>query len=77
VARDRDGMGAGISCAIDKITGQTSGQTMVSAKGIELFSGMSQDGIRAVLQKMDSYKARIFSEDSGSIEWKFRKSADS
>jgi hypothetical protein len=71
--RDRDVMGVDISCVIDKIIGQTTGQTMISASGMNIFNGMSGTEIRVILQKMDSGKARIFSEDSGSVSWKFQK----
>lgn len=70
--RERDAMGGDISCVIDKITGQTTGQTMKSTNGADVFNGMSGADIRAILQKVDSYKARIFSEDSGSVGWTFK-----
>jgi len=70
--RERDGIGGGISCVIDQITGHTVGQTMKSAHGADVFNGMSGKDIKAILQKMDSYKARIFSEDSDSIGWQFK-----
>jgi len=70
--RDRDGMGEGISCVIDEITGHTIGQTMKSANGADVFNGMSGKEIKAILYKVDSHKARIFSEDSGSVGWKFK-----
>lgn len=72
-ARGRDAMGEGISCVIDKVTGHTVGQTMKSVNGAEAFSGKPGDDIRVILQNMDSYKARIFSADSGSVGWKFQK----
>ncbi|MDD5384355.1 MAG: FapA family protein [Gallionella sp.] len=71
--RERDAMGGDISCVIDKIIGQTTGQTMKSANGADVFSGMPGADIRVILQKVDSYKARIFSEDSGSVGWKFKQ----
>lgn len=71
--RERDAMGGDISCVIDKVTGQTTGQTMKSTNGADIFTGMPGSDIRAILQKMDSYKARIFSEDSGSVGWSFRQ----
>ena len=70
--RDRDAMGEGLSCVIDKIIGHTVGHTMKSAKGADIFNGMPGNDIRTILQKMDSHKARIFSEDSGSVGWKFK-----
>ncbi|HEU0234699.1 MAG TPA: flagellar assembly protein A [Gallionella sp.] len=72
-ARERDAMGGDISCVIDKITGQTTGQTMKSANGADIFSGMPGSDIRIILQKVDSHKVRIFSEDSGSVGWKFKE----
>ncbi len=71
--RDRNGMGDGIACVIDQITSHTIGQTMMSANGADVFNGMSGNDIKAVLHKVDSRKARIFSEDSGSIGWKFKE----
>ena len=71
--RDRDALGEGISCVIDKVIGQTTGQTMISANGIDFFNGMSGDEIRITLQKVDSQKVRIFSEYSGSVRWEFQK----
>lgn len=71
--RERDAMGGDISCVIDKITGQTTGQTMKSTNGADIFAGMPGSDIRAILQKVDSNKARIFSEDSGSVGWKFKQ----
>lgn len=70
---DRDSMGVGISCVIDKIAGHTVGQTMKSANGMDVFDDMSGTDIRVILQKMDSGKARVFSEDTGSVNWKFQK----
>lgn len=71
--RDRDSMGVGISCVIDKVAGHTVGQTMKSANGMDIFDDMSGTDIRVILQKMDSGKARVFSEDTGSVSWKFQK----
>lgn len=71
--RERDAMGGDISCVIDKIAGQTTGQTMKSINGADIFTGMPSSDIRAILQKVDSHKARIFSEDSGSVGWKFKE----
>lgn len=71
--RDRDSMGVGISCVIDKVAGHTVGQTMKSANGMDVFDDMSGTDIRVILQKMDSGKARVFSEDTGSVSWKFQK----
>ncbi|BBI99061.1 hypothetical protein FGKAn22_07540 [Ferrigenium kumadai] len=73
--RDRAGMGEGIACVIDKVVGQTTGQTMASNNGMEIFGKMSGNDIRNALQKSDSSKARIFSSDDGSIDWEFKGSA--
>ncbi len=73
VMRDRDATGEGVSCVIDKIIGHTIGQTMKSTNGANIFNGMPGNDIRAILQKVDSNKARIFSEDSGSVGWKFKE----
>lgn len=73
IASEREAMGEDISCIIDKIAGHTIGQTMKSASGANIFHGMSGADIRAILQKVDSGKARIFSEDSGSVGWQFKQ----
>lgn len=73
--RDRDEMGKGISCVIDKVAGHTTGQTMLTSNGAEELSSLSANDIRNVLQKSDSTKARIFSGDDGAIKWEFRGTA--
>lgn len=64
--------GEGISCVIGQITGYTTGQTMRSANGTDVVVGKSGNDIKAILHKVDSHKARIFSEDSGSVGWQFK-----
>ena len=76
VTRDRDATGEGIACVIEKIVGLTTGQTLKSINGVEIFSGMSGNDIRMFLQKVDSQKARIFAKDDGSIEWKYKEPKD-
>lgn len=76
VVKHCDGIGNDISCVIDTVTGQTTVQTMKSTLTVEAFSSMSSGAIRDVLQKMDSYKARIFSDDSGAFDWKLKKQKD-
>lgn len=73
VTRDRDATGEGIACVVDKVVGQTTGQTMTSANGVEIFSGMSSNDIRIYLHKVDSHKMRIFVGDEGSIDWKYKE----
>ncbi|MDD5300604.1 MAG: FapA family protein [Gallionella sp.] len=73
VTRDRDATGEGITCVIDKVTGLTTGQTMASANGVEVFSGMSSNDVRMFLQKVDSHKVRVFAKDDGSINWKYKE----
>lgn len=73
--RDRAEMGKGIACVINKVVGQTTGQTMASSNGLEIFDKMSGNDIRNSLQKSDSSKARIFSSDDGSIDWEFKGTA--
>ena len=73
VTRDRDATGEGITCVIDKVVGQTIGQTMPSGNGIEIFSGMSGNNIKILLQRVDSQKRRIFAEDDGSINWAYKE----
>ena len=70
---ERDAIGGDISCVIDKITGHTIGQTMKVANGADVFNGRCGAEIRGDLQTMDSHKARIFLEDSGSVGWKFKQ----
>lgn len=73
IIRDRDASGEGITCVIDKITGLTTGQTLASINGIEIFSGMSGNDIRMFLQKVDSHKVRVFAKDDGSVDWKYKE----
>lgn len=70
--RDRDEMGKGITCVIDKVAGHTTGQTMLSNGGAEELSNLSANDIRNILQKTDSTKSRIFSGDDGAIKWEFK-----
>lgn len=70
--RERSEMGDGIACVIDRVVGQTSGQTMAFNGGMEIFYKMSGSDIRNLLQKVDGSKTRIFSGDDGSIDWKFK-----
>lgn len=71
--RDRDAMGGDISCVIDKVIGQSTVQTMKSTNGADMIIDMPGSDIKGILQKVDSQKARIFSVDSGSIDWKFKR----
>ncbi len=59
-------------CNINKVTGQTSGQTMKAEPGVKALSAMNGSDIRAFLQKSDSRKERVFSGDSGRINWKLK-----
>ncbi|HEX5337721.1 MAG TPA: hypothetical protein VFW53_04720, partial [Gallionella sp.] len=72
VIRDRDAVGGNVSCTIEKVAGHTTGQSMKSSTGVGAFSTMSGNDIKALLQKPDAHKKRIFSTDSGAINWKFR-----
>jgi uncharacterized protein (DUF342 family) len=74
--RERSEMGKGIACIIDRVVGHTTGQTMKTGSGAEELANLSGSDIRNVLQKADSTKSRIFSGDDGSIDWKFRDTAD-
>jgi len=74
ISSEREAMGEGICCVIDKVIGQTTGQTMKTNEGVGVFSGKSSHEIRTILHKVDSHKARIFSEDDGAINWKYTKS---
>ena len=74
VVAEREALGAGIGCEIHNLNGQTTGQTMKCPNGADFFSGKTANDIRTLLHKMDSHKARIFSEDEGSINWKYHKS---
>lgn len=75
--RNRDETGNGISCVIDAVIGQTTVQTMKSTLGVEMFNGMPGSDIRGILQKVDSHKARLFSGDAGTFDWKFKKPENS
>lgn len=77
VAHDRNAAGEDISCVVDNIVGLTTGQTMRSSNGVEVFSGMPGQDIRIMLQKVDSLKTWIFSEDDGSINWQYKESKSS
>lgn len=74
---DRDAIEEGVSCVIDKVIGHTTVQTMKSINGIDVFNGMAGDGIRAMLQKVDGGKTRIFSGDAGAFDWAFKQPAAS
>lgn len=71
--QDRDATRDGVSCVIDRIIGQTTGQMMKSANGTGIFNKMSDSDIRDILLKSDGRKTRIFSEDSGSVGWKLKE----
>lgn len=73
-ALEQDAMGEGISCAIETVTGHTVGQTMRTTKGMAVFSGKSGSDIVSMLHTKDEFKTRLFSEDDGTIDWKFRVS---
>jgi len=77
VTHDRDATGAGIACVIDKVVGLTTGQTMKSVNGVEIFSGMTGNDIRMMLQKVDSHKTRVFVGDDGSINWQYKPAQSS
>jgi hypothetical protein len=72
INQNRETAGTGISCTIDNIAGQTTGQTMISPYGMQLFKDMSDTEIKIVLQKVDVQKTKIFSEDDGSINWNYK-----
>ncbi|MDD5612760.1 MAG: hypothetical protein PHF75_06945, partial [Gallionella sp.] len=59
----------GISCVIDHVHGQATGQTMRADKGAKTFYAMSVSQIVETLQRMDDGKQKIFSEDAGAIKW--------
>jgi hypothetical protein len=69
---EREAMGEGIACVIEKIAGQTIVQTMKSRNGMMMFGGLQGVDIRSLLLKVDSNKARVFSGDAGAIDWKFQ-----
>lgn len=72
VSSKRNATGTGINCVIDKVTGLTVGQTMKSAIAMEIFRGQSNTDIKNILQNAGSDKARIFSDDDGSISWRYK-----
>ena len=61
----------GVSCVIDHIVGQTSVRTMCSVSGVAGLAAMQPAQIRETLLRMDAGKMRIFSENSGTINWQF------
>lgn len=66
----------GISCVIDQVRGQTTGQTMRSAKGAQLLATMSASQIADTLHRMDDGKHKIFSEDAGALKWQLSEPAE-
>lgn len=70
--KERAGLSEGITCSIAQIKGHTTGQTMRSSNGVDLFSELSGSAIKALLQKSDNDKSRIFVGDSGTIDWVFQ-----
>lgn len=76
IEHDRDGTGGDVSCVIDEVAGQTIGQTMTSALGVDEFVGLTGEEARNLLQKMDSHKKRIFSTGKGAVSWRFREPKD-
>lgn len=69
----RDKTGEDISCGIDRVEGQTLVQTMKSNNGLEAFSKMTGSDIRGQLQMTGRDKKRIFSQNSGTINWKYKQ----
>ena len=68
--RERDAACEGVSCKIDVVAGQTSGQSMRLVPGAPAMAAMQPSQIREILQRMDAGKQRIFSGDSGTLLWK-------
>ena len=68
--RERDAACEGVSCKIDVVAGQTSGQSMRVETGAPAMAMMQPSQIREILQRVDAGKQRIFSGDSGSLQWK-------
>lgn len=77
VMHDRDGMGENIVCVIDKVAGQTTGQTMKVENGVNFFRDMADSDVRISMQKTDSRESRFFSDGEGAINWKFKKPGES
>ncbi len=73
--QEQQELGKDISCAIERVEGNTVGQTMRTVNGLDSLCAMSAIEIRNTLQTMDARKARVFYGDEGSIEWKFEKPA--
>lgn len=72
VNREQEALAQGISCTIERVTGHTVGQTMRTTGGIAEFMAMDGSRIRNSLLIMDVRKARVFSEEGGAIDWKYR-----
>ncbi len=64
----------GVSCVIDHVVGQTSVRTMCSVGGAAGLSAMQPAQIRETLLRMDGGKTSLFSENSGTINWRFAAS---
>lgn len=71
IEQERAAMSTGISCVIAAIKGQTQGQTMKSGNDIDIFALLPANEIKALLHHVDSGKSRIFSGESGTINWQF------
>lgn len=69
---EREVIGEGISCAIEQVAGQTVVQSMKTGNGLLVFERLTGGDVRAILQKMDSGKTRLFSNDVGAFDWKFK-----
>ncbi|MDZ4200539.1 MAG: flagellar assembly protein A [Gallionella sp.] len=67
----RDLAGQNIYIEVGKVTGHTVGQTMKQGGDMAALDTMSGDDIRAVMQKMDSRKQRIFVGEKGSVQWRY------
>lgn len=69
----RDKTGNDISCAIDRVDGATTVQTMRCNNTLEMYSSMSGSDISGQLQMTGRDKTRIFSKSSGTVNWKYKQ----
>jgi len=63
--------GAGESCKIEKIAGDTIVRKLHSNRGMALLHNLPEHDLQVQLQQLGTVQERIFSGDSGSFEWHF------
>lgn len=67
----RETCGAGESCKIDQVLGDTVVLKINSNHGMSVFRSLPQPELRNKLQQIGVKQERIFSEDKGDLDWHF------